>query len=193
MKTNGVMIAIMWLSHAGSLTNTNAGFMTSAVPIRYGCAFSHFCVCELKLCTKDSVQKLCTTTKGMRDCKILFVTLRTKEDFSWAELINGGNLLIKTSCMFVASLEMFHRPWRWGNRLLIRSIGPGVDYLWEVVPSQFPEAYRNLFKFMKRRSKNIKKGWEPLSSRAAAANSQMRSGVPPGLCILLQHQYRVEE
>ena len=42
MKTKGVMVTIMWLSFAGSVSNSCTDFMTSAISIRYGCAISPF-------------------------------------------------------------------------------------------------------------------------------------------------------
>ena len=39
MEPTGGTAAIMWLSFAGSLPNSCAGSMTSAIPIRYGCAY----------------------------------------------------------------------------------------------------------------------------------------------------------
>ena len=38
MKSKGGVAAILWFNFAASLSQSCASFMTSAVPIRYGCA-----------------------------------------------------------------------------------------------------------------------------------------------------------
>ena len=42
MKSKGSILAVMWLSFAGSLSSSCVSFMTYAIPIRYSCAtFGH--------------------------------------------------------------------------------------------------------------------------------------------------------